>query len=41
MQAWTWSHPDEDFTPLDFIHTLNKTWLCKPGDCLAYSSNGF
>ena len=33
MFKWTESHPDEDFTPYDYLHTLNKTFLCNPGEC--------
>ena len=40
MLEWTLSHPDEDFTPLDYIYTLNKTWVCQPGTCEYYSSVG-
>jgi len=41
MKEWTWSHPNEDFSPYDLLWTLNKTWLCKPGTCGAYTTTGF
>lgn len=40
MLQWTLSHPNSDFSPLDYIHTLNKTWVCDPGTCEYYSSVG-
>ena len=40
MLAWTLAHPDEDFTPLDYLHNVNKTWVCEPGTCEYYSSIG-
>ena len=40
MLKWTINHPNEDFEPLDYLHTLNKTWVCKPGECEYYSSVG-
>jgi len=41
MADWTYSHPDEDFTPLDYIWISNKTSYCKPGECEVYTSIGF
>jgi hypothetical protein len=38
MLKWTLDHPDQDFEPMDYIHTLNKTWVCNPGECEYYSS---
>jgi len=40
MLKWTIDHPNEDFEPLDYLHTLNKTWVCDPGACEYYSSVG-
>lgn len=28
---WTWSHPDQDWSPFDILHRLNKTFVC--GGC--------
>lgn len=33
MLEWTLDHADQDFTPLDYVHNLNKTWVCPPGTC--------
>ena len=41
LREWTWTHPDEDYTPLDYIYSLNKKFYCKPGTDLHYSSNGY
>lgn len=41
MRIWTFAHPNEDFTPYDYLHTLNKTFVCNPGTCEFYSSNGY
>ena len=41
MRQWTFDHPDEDFTPYDYLHALDKTFLCNPGDCEHYSSDGY
>jgi CubicO group peptidase (beta-lactamase class C family) len=41
MTLWTLNHPNEDFSPLDYLHTMPKTLLCNPGDCEYYSSNGY
>lgn len=40
MLAWTLAHPDEDFTPIDYLYNVNKTWVCPPGNCEYYSSIG-
>ena len=41
MREWTLKHPDEDFSPFDYLHTLNKEFICKPGTCTKYCSNGY
>jgi CubicO group peptidase (beta-lactamase class C family) len=41
MREWTAAHPNEDFSPLDYLHTLPKTFICTPGKCEDYSSNGY
>jgi CubicO group peptidase (beta-lactamase class C family) len=41
MQEWTYSHPNQDITPLDYLHTVNKTFMFIPGTGGAYSSIGF
>ena len=41
MIQWTLEHPGQDFTPYDYLHALNKTFICNPGECEAYSSNGY
>ena len=41
MIKWTLEHPGQDFTPFDYLHALNKTFLCNPGQCESYSSNGY
>lgn len=41
MLAWTLAHPNENFSPLDYIWTLDKQFLCYPGTCEDYSSNGY
>lgn len=41
MTQWTINHPNEDFSPLDYLWSLNKTWMCEPGKCEYYSSNGY
>ena len=41
MREWTIENPNKDFSPLDYLHTLNKTFICNPGDCQEYSSNGY
>ena len=30
---WTWSHPNQDWSPFDILHRLNKTFVCAPGTC--------
>ena len=40
-QIWTFTHPDSDRTPFDYLATVNKTLLCDPGECCAYSSIGY
>jgi len=37
IQEMTWSHPDKDVTPLEYIYSINKTFICEPGECLVYS----
>jgi len=34
-------HPRYDLTPYDYLHLLNKTWVCSPGECQHYSRAGF
>ena len=41
MKEWTVLNPGKDFTPLDYVHTLSKKFLCTPGTCEEYSSNGY
>ena len=41
MLKWTIDHPDEDFTPWDYLYTLNKKFICNPGTCEYYSSDGY
>ena len=41
IKEWTFQHPDDDITPFDFIHDLNKEFLCVPGTCEHYSSVGY
>ena len=41
MQKWTYTHPNQDYTPFDFLATVNKTLVCSPGKCGYYSSIGW
>mmetsp|Transcript_10614 Transcript_10614/g.27296 ORF Transcript_10614/g.27296 Transcript_10614/m.27296 type:complete len:592 (-) Transcript_10614:143-1918(-) len=41
LEAWTKAHPTEDYLPMDFLSSLNKTWLYRPGQGSAYSSTGY
>jgi hypothetical protein len=41
LRAWTLANPSKDFSPLDYINTLPKKFLCTPGTCERYSSNGY
>ena len=41
MENWTYAHPDEDFSPLDYIWSVNKTWRAPPGTHDHYSSIGY
>ena len=41
LMQWTYAHPGRDYTPLDFIASVNKTAICDPGACGAYSSVGY
>ena len=41
VKNWTFTHPDDDITPLDYIHMLNKAFIWEPGAGLSYSSNGY
>lgn len=49
LQAYndTWYHqitldqPAHDVTPIDLVNRLNKTFLCKPGECYKYASTGY
>ena len=38
--SWTIKNPDKDFSPLDYLYNLNKTFVCEPGTCEYYSSVG-
>lgn len=38
LKKWTNLHPELDFTVLDFLHQVNKTWMFQPGQHCAYSS---
>jgi CubicO group peptidase (beta-lactamase class C family) len=38
LQKRTFAHPDEDVTVFDFLHRVNKTMICPPATCGAYSS---
>ena len=38
---WTYAHANSDFSPLDMIHQINKSFVCKPGTCHLYSSTGY
>ena len=38
---FTYAHPNEDWTPFDILHALNKTFICQPGTCGAYASPGY
>lgn len=39
---WTWSHPDQDWSPFDILHRLNKTFVCGgPNTCGHYASPGY
>ena len=41
VKNWTIYHPDEDYSPLDYLYESNKTFYCTPGTCMVYSSIGF
>jgi CubicO group peptidase (beta-lactamase class C family) len=41
VQEWTYAHPGRDFTPFDYLATMNKTLVCSPGECGFYSSIGY
>jgi CubicO group peptidase (beta-lactamase class C family) len=43
LMQWTYDpkHAARDFSPFDFLHTVNTTALCTPGTCGSYSSVGF
>mmetsp|Transcript_13367 Transcript_13367/g.42286 ORF Transcript_13367/g.42286 Transcript_13367/m.42286 type:complete len:553 (-) Transcript_13367:231-1889(-) len=38
LEKFTFSHPNADVTVFDFLHEANKTMLCPPSTCGAYSS---
>jgi hypothetical protein len=38
---WTLEHQDKDYLPMDFISSLNKTFLFKPDEGGCYSSTGY
>jgi D-alanyl-D-alanine carboxypeptidase len=40
MLSWTLKNPNKDFSPIDYLYTLNKKWICDPGTCVYYSSVG-
>eukprot|EP00040_Diaphanoeca_grandis_P044761 m.13476 g.13476 ORF g.13476 m.13476 type:complete len:492 (-) comp9745_c0_seq1:116-1591(-) len=41
-EAWTWEHPNQDWSPFDMLHKMNKTWVCGgPGICGHYASTGY
>ena len=41
MLRATWGDPGHDLGPAEVVALTNKTFLCNPGDCLAYSSTGY
>ena len=41
LQDFTIAHPHEDKTPLQLLQEVNKTFLCAPGACAAYTSVGY
>eukprot|EP00038_Savillea_parva_P026358 m.53450 g.53450 ORF g.53450 m.53450 type:complete len:533 (+) comp7460_c0_seq1:95-1693(+) len=41
VQQWTYTHPSSDYSPFDFLATMNKTLVCEPGTCGCYSSIGY
>ena len=38
---WTIANPSNDYLPMDFLESLDKTFLFEPGTGGAYSSDGF
>ena len=40
MYEWTIKNPTKDYSPIDYLHNLNKKWVCDPGKCEYYSSVG-
>jgi hypothetical protein len=38
---WTLANPDKDYLPMDFVSTLNKTFLFAPDEGGCYSSTGY
>ena len=40
MLHLTLEYPDRDISPLDYLYTLDKKWICDPGACEYYSSVG-
>jgi len=41
VKLWTWAHPNEDYSPLDYIYDVPKSFECDPGTCTSYCSIGF
>ena len=41
MENWTIYHPNDDYTPFDYLYSLDKKFNCVPGKCLVYCSNGY
>jgi hypothetical protein len=41
LKNWTVNNPSKDYLPMDFINTLDKTFLFEPGKGGAYTGDGF
>jgi CubicO group peptidase (beta-lactamase class C family) len=38
LEMFTFAHPNDDVDPYEMLENVNKTFLCEPGTCGAYSS---
>ena len=41
LLAWTESHPTEDYHPIQYLQSLNKTFLFPPGKGGDYTGDGY
>eukprot|EP00040_Diaphanoeca_grandis_P005570 m.33457 g.33457 ORF g.33457 m.33457 type:complete len:460 (+) comp16824_c0_seq2:144-1523(+) len=41
LEKFSFTYPNIDYKPFDYIHHFNKTLLCHPSQCGSYSSVGY